>query len=637
MSMVHSFTEYVNSRFEDDFWKAAENYVMEQFDVSRIDFRTIRSPGEPELTDVEVKHVWTESDSEMDIRFDVALEITIEIPDRNHHYDDSEECHKWLMLRCKGDLDKNLDDFEIYECEEFTGKNRLQDPLDDSLVPIIHKEQLDEEAEKFLKKYYPKALLEPTAINIDELVRNIGLTLKVSNISKDASVFGRCFFYDCEMTLYNFFGEPHTELIPAGTVLVDFESTFMSVEGATHNTIVHECVHWDLHKKAFALARLYDNELTNIGCKVVGGVADNKRDSFDWMEWQANALTPRIMMPIGMFKKQADSLIAKFHREDPDCDIIDIIEPIIERLADTFGVSKLAAKIRMLDAGYDEAGGALIYLDGHYVKTNKAPKGYLKENQTFAISAKDALLQGLVNRDLREKYLPEGRYIFVDNHFVLNTPKYVEADGSGELQLTRYARNHMDECCLVFDLSVKGPYETQYHHECFLNRDRKSTVEFNIKFNDGYEHSPEKQKEILRKTVLEEAELLRLLKNDYVEALNQVIDWKNKQREDELKEHPHRDISKITALEISKRTNLNVDTVRRTLRGEPTSVNTLVLICLALHLPYSISSFIINNSPYRLNIRNENHAFYDFALRALYPKTVEEVRNFLIENNIEPL
>lgn len=123
----------------------------------------------------------------------------------------------------------------------------------------------------------------------------------------------------------------------------------------------------------------------------------------------------------------------------------------------------------------------------------------------------------------------------------------------------------------------------------------------------------------------------------YVEALNQVIDWKNKQREDELKEHPHRDISKITALEISKRTNLNVDTVRRTLRGEPTSVNTLVLICLALHMPYSISSFIINNSPYRLNIRNENHAFYDFALRALYPKTVEEVRNFLIENNIEPL
>lgn len=193
MSTVHSFTEYVKNRFEDEFWKAAENYVTEQFDVNRIDFSTIHSPGEPELTDVEVKHVWTESGSEMDIRFDVALEITIEIPDRNHHYDDSEEYHKWLMLRCKGDLDKNLDDFEIYECEEFTGKNRLQDPLDDSLVPIIHKEQLDEEAEKFLKKYYPKALLEPTAINIDELVRNIGLTLKVSNISKDASVFGRCF------------------------------------------------------------------------------------------------------------------------------------------------------------------------------------------------------------------------------------------------------------------------------------------------------------------------------------------------------------------------------------------------------------------------------------------------------------
>lgn len=51
--------------------------------------------------------------------------------------------------------------------------------------------------------------------------------------------------------------------------------------GAVNNTIIHECVHWDKHKKAFALARLYDKELSNIGCRVVGGIAGNKRDAID--------------------------------------------------------------------------------------------------------------------------------------------------------------------------------------------------------------------------------------------------------------------------------------------------------------------------------------------------------------------
>ena len=36
-------------------------------------------------------------------------------------------------------------------------------------------------------------------------------------------------------------------------------------------------------------------------------------------------------------------------------DIIDVIESVIDDLAMFFGVSRLAAKIRMVDAGYEEA------------------------------------------------------------------------------------------------------------------------------------------------------------------------------------------------------------------------------------------------------------------------------------------
>ena len=58
-------------------------------------------------------------------------------------------------------------------------------------------------------------------------------------------------------------------------------------------------------EKHLELERLYNSSVTRIKCQVIGGIKDNSRDATDWMEWQANALTPKIQMPIAMFKTQA--------------------------------------------------------------------------------------------------------------------------------------------------------------------------------------------------------------------------------------------------------------------------------------------------------------------------------------------
>lgn len=53
-------------------------------------------------------------------------------------------------------------------------------------------------------------------------------------------------------------------------------------------------------------------------------------------------------------------------------------------------------------------------------------------------------------------------------------------DENGETQMTPYARYHVDECCLAFDLSIRGKVEERYHRECFLNRDKGSPIDFEI-------------------------------------------------------------------------------------------------------------------------------------------------------------
>ena len=240
----------------------------------------------------------------------------------------------------------------------------------------------------------------------------------------------------------------------------------------------------------------------------------------------------------------------------------------------------------MIDSGYEEAMGAFIYRDGRYIKPHSFNKGALKTNQTFSIPAEDAAILSLTNPEIRD-----GNYIYVDSHFVYNQPKYVTENLLGETVLTRYALTHMDECCLIFDLTVKSSnIKERYYSECYLNRDEGSTIVFEITYNDGYQHATqEKQNKLLEEQILEENRMYMQLPNDYRTCLEMVREWRG-----------------LTYNELEAKTMLNERTIRRIINGEANgSLESLVLICLALKLP-KISSHN-KNSPHSFNFHNNSH------------------------------
>ena len=234
--------------------------------------------------------------------------------------------------------------------------------MSDSLVPIINKEQPRSVATDFLRRHYPETL-KPMAVEPQVLAEKMGLTIEMK--SQSFSVFDLIYFHDCDAEFYD---EDSDEMVQthvnARTIFVDPKAYFLRNLGTVNNTIVHECVHWDLHRKAFELERLNNSSATRIKCQVVGGIKDSNRDATDWMEWQANTLAPKIQMPLAMFKTKAFEFIKQYRSELGTDELIDIIEPVIDALATFFCVSRTAAKIRMIDAGYEEAIGTFTYIDG---------------------------------------------------------------------------------------------------------------------------------------------------------------------------------------------------------------------------------------------------------------------------------
>ena len=105
--------------------------------------------------------MWVEYKPDMEIHFDVAVSILFETHEGDYYYDDYDENIVWMMAHCRGDLDKNLDDFEILSVSKYNGKSLLKNPMDDSLVPIIPYEKLEEVATDFLCNNFPEALCFP--------------------------------------------------------------------------------------------------------------------------------------------------------------------------------------------------------------------------------------------------------------------------------------------------------------------------------------------------------------------------------------------------------------------------------------------------------------------------------------------
>lgn len=623
MAGSRSFKEYVSQRFDNEIFNSVDSYVeevgREDFDSLNLRLYRIHQVGEFEVAETKVLHVDAYDLPGSQIGFDIRVEAQIEVHEGDYHYDEVEWPQQWFVLRCTGDLEKDLNDFTVNGVEIYNSKDHYQQKLYDSLVPIINKPDYEEAAEGFLRRNYKKALVDVGYVDPMEVAKSMNLNVVIRSITEDCSIFGQVYFKDCDAELYDD-KTKKTEIvhIPARTILVDPQTYFLYNLGKVNNTIIHECVHWDFHKKAFELDRLCNNDVSMIGCRVVGGVKGRDSSAVSQMERQANALTPRIQMPMRAFKIMASKRVKEYRERLGKFDLIDVIEPVIDALAVDFGVSRLAAKIRMVEAGYEEAVGTFNWIDDHYVATHRFKKGSLKNNQTFTIGAEDLARQVMSNRKLKE-IISDGSYQYVDSHLVIASGKYLQTDEEGLTILTDYARNHMDKCCLAFDMTVVGCDDNEYYTVCYLNKDKDAKVILNVAYTDGLQYSPpERQKEVLDDYIIHYVNLYKTFTTDYVDCLQKAF----------------KD-SGTSYKELAENISMNSDAVSRIINGKhPPAVESLALICLGLKLPYKLSSHIFQYSPCNLLYSNESHIWIDTAMQTMAGQSMQSIKKFLNDHKV---
>ena len=617
MAKDRSFTDYVAAQFYNEIFRAVNQYVYAHRDRLELRTNVVAKISYAKLSDIYVKAVGVEDLPGTCISFQVILAADLEVHGVGRQDRESELCEQWFSLECSGDLAKGLQDFRIHSTKTYDQKIFHANPLSDALVPYLYSNQMESAATTFLKKYYPEALKTPMAIDTAELVKRMGLKIVMQQITEDFSVFGQVFFAAADSDVYDAeTGEMVARHFDEGTIVVDPQTFLLRNLGCANNTIVHECVHWDRHRKAFELERLYNASATQIKCIVVGGIKkESSRSANDWMEWQANSLAPRIQMPLGPFKTKAQELIRKYQKLLNTTILVDVMESVIDELALFFCVSRHAAKIRMVDAGYEDAVGAFTFIDGQYVKPHAFKKGSLAKNQTYSISYQDAVIEAFMNPIIREK-AQQGTYVYVDAHICLNDPRYITRDENGQTTLTEYARLHVDECCLAFTLKVKSvnKYGEQFYKECVLFRDVNSGLHFEAHFAPENSQSVEAKAAAMAAQNAEIIGLIGKLPRSFNESVKMVMKW-----------------AEVTVEGLAEEALLSSKTIQR-MRNDAAYIpdlKTVVAVCIGMHLHPIISRHLIDAAGHTFRYTVDEHMMYDFFITSYYTHSIHECNALL--------
>lgn len=636
MKKYASFAEYLQDNYYNEIFKAVKRYLLSK-GRNGLSSYVVLDPRYFELDDIHVKNVSFSSEDGTLIQFNAAVEADVILKGMGKKDYEADMKNPWYTVSFVGLLNDGLSMVTITGVDEyFKDKFDSKTTLSRYLVPYLYSKDLEEEAEKFLQKYCREALKEPMPIPIDKLVENMSLEMYEAPLPDN--IFGKMCFAEDTVDVFNENGEVEEQLIFPGTILINPDIFFMRNIGSRNNTIVHECVHWDRHKNFFEMQNLLHSDLKALECSVTEKKLERDvgvEGALQWMEWQANALAPRILMPRHTTTEKLKVILAKLKLLYADLTDSERMEKAIEMLADFFQVSKFAAKLRAIELGFVTAIGVWNYIDGSYTPSFSFDIQACDKDETYIIDYRNAAYEVLLDPDQRDVF-DKGDYVYVENKLCVDSPEYYYTDDDGIAHLTDYARQHVDKCCLKFKnaYKVSATSGDEYYTKCALCKNIDGITEINATLvKDGYDKLSREEAEKIkqdRKTIQRITNLLahilpRTFTGTLVYHMDHYLDPGTKKER------------KMTETELGGLT-LFSDRQIRTFRTEESAkkdITATCALCLGLKLYPDLSEDMVMKSRYIWGVTEEEF-YYRFALRCQYTQSIHEVNRFLISHGCKP-
>ena len=598
-----SFIQLLEDRFKQQLWDAVSDVIDE--DNTRYLPVKIRT--------VNIKHINTsvllqcEDYAELPAILNVETSCT----------EDGCTYRRAMDISCtiSGTFSKYFDDFRIYGLKIMKSTSRLKnDSFSEALLPHLNKEQMEMQAIRLIKKGYGYSYNENGTQKISPIViaKSLGIRIFFVRLSEDSSVRGVYVMEDTEVLIYDDMTQsPKYVKVKGKTILL--EKNLREQEEVVCFTIMHELVHAYVQRFAFYLMAMSRRAFFELRCPIRINDDHQFMDAFmEKLERQADMIAAYTLMPQTSFKRKVSEIQSSSGAlRDSAC-----VREIVDKTASHYGVSISAARRRMLELGFYEVQGVYNFMDGKYVPPFSFKNGSLQPHQTYCVSEGWAKKLLASNKKLL-KMVAKGVICFVENHFILNDPNYLNADK----QLTAYGREHLDECALKFNLCYQEKCATTHRSGSSIAfRAIDSVLPMTMLYADDNTDIEEKARDLCKRNTAV-LELVKSMPEDFGESLTQVVKWTHKTRE-----------------QIANDCWISEKTIYRLCNNvtENPGIGVIVQLCIGMNLPFEVSMKLIERAGYRPRNTLRDMAIMQMLILS-YKYSIEDCNKILMAQGLEPL
>ncbi len=515
--------------------------------------------------------------------------------------------------------------------------------LDEFGVPYIYTAELENIADDFWEFYCQDAIYNMYHFPYGHVIEQLGIRAYEADLPENT--MGRMYFKEDSATVYHKFHprmdavKRENEKIQPGTMLISKDNYFMRKTGCHMMTIAHEIVHWYFHQKFFRILSLLDENLSVMSCDVEPQTYDSGMTSLQkamwFVEWQANSLGMRIAMPQALFVKavqEAYEAACKIPRKGSY--YAEVIEDTIHRVAMLFDVSDFAAKQRAIQLGWDVAAGTHLYIDGKKRDPFFFKEGTLGPKQSFVIDKSGFDKVCKANPNIKE-LLDSGKFVYLgyvvcinDDEYIREAKNYEKEIYGYDYELTDYARNHVDECCLMFDWeSISGGSDDGgFYGQCYLSKDISSYNRVEHYYNPDFEFN---------KDIVAIAEEVAKYKAAFAEE-----DKVEKDVPDEFTEALiyHMKRKKVTVEQLSLNSKLSTTTIKKYRAGtSKPDIDNMMAIFIGLNLQEKYCDHMLDICDMSLKDKNLKQKVYRMLIREHSDGNIEQWNVYLTEFGLDTI
>ena len=487
--------------------------------------------------------------------------------------------------------------------------------LDRFLVPVLREAEIEAGADRLwenclpevkdAKDREPRMLAEKLGLQIAEL------RLHCQNRTRSVLYFreGTALVQEEKAPGEEDYPLPVSRMIPANTIVLNTAAR----SECRNLDILHECVHYEWHLLFYRLQKLMSTNPAEIRYRTVRNSAGRPAsDPIRFMEHQARGGSIALLLPQSDVRPRAWRLF----QQASACPSVNGYQNhpgfrwdrVIRRLADEYRIPRTTVRRRLVQLGHSAARGAVNYVDGRYITPFAFTEEHSPGGQDTLVIGRKALAD-LYHRSGEFRLLmSRGDFVYADGHVCVNDPQFLRLTDEGA-RLTPWANAHADACCLRFE-------------KVWLQENEESVWLFGT-LNSSEDYVREYDRFLDRRLNLTARErlerrnrLMSAMPNAFPDALVYLME--------------NRDGGKITVEQLAAAAQLSRKTVVRYRSRQNSSYqpDTVVALCLALHLPPWLSRLMLDKAGFSVKSYGPR-GYYGEILDCCFMDTIPEVQEYL--------